>query len=142
MKKKIKRTAVLLLCLLLAALFLSSDYFKRHYGYQSNEKIRFYVLLDGELLSHEQYSISGGLDVDPVLLDEYGYYSKGEYGQRGYQLSMNGRTADFWLENVNDWWRTSVILYLDSDSDSISQLNIVYNGKGKTAESRQFAWNP
>ena len=142
MKKKIKRIAVMLICLLLAILFLGSDYFDRHHGYQSDEKIRFYVMLDGELLSCEQYSISGGLDVDPVLLDEYGYYSKGEYGQRGYRLSMNGRTANFYLENVNDWWRTSVILYLDSDSDAISQLNIVYNSKGKTAESRKFAWNP
>ena len=73
MKKKIKRIIVLLICMLLTVLFLGSDYFDRHYGYQSNEKIRFYVMLDGELLSCEQYSISGGLDIDPVLLDEYGY---------------------------------------------------------------------
>ena len=141
MKKKFSAVSLLIACILLTVLFLRSDYFERHFGYQSDEKIRFYVMLDGELISHENYSITGGLDIDPVRLDEYGYYSDGEYGQRYYRLHMDDRTADFFLENVNDWWRTSVILYLDSESEEISQLNIIYNTESKYAESRRLTWN-
>lgn len=122
-----------------------TDWFRRNYAYYG-DCIHIYLYEDGRLLETEEYDISMvewwhheelGNSFTENRLD---YSLQGDYGTFYFILKYQGREAQFFLENVNDWWRTNINLHIDTYSDTIRQTNIVWNNDPAFADSFILEW--
>lgn len=124
---------------------LNSDWFQRHYGYYG-DCIQIYAYEDGRLMETQEYEINlleGWFyekHGNPFSKNRWSYSLGGEYGTFCFTLKWQGREAEFFLENVNDWWRTDINLYINTHQDVIQQTNIVWNNNPAFADAFELEW--
>lgn len=141
MKRFLKIAAVVAVCVAAFIAYTHTDYYVRHHGYGDVDQIHIFAVLDGAPLPTSQYAIDGGLDgVETVQKNEGNYSLPGDYGLYRFALTWNGKHADFYLENVNDWWRTNIVLNIRSDETTIEQMNDVYNNNPPFIDVRTIQW--
>jgi len=116
---------------------LNCDWFRRHYAYYG-DRIQIYAYEDGKILDTDAYSIDfieeWYWDM-PLEKNRWSYSLEGDYGTFWFILNWQGKSAEFFLENVNDWWRTNIHLHIDTNSDTVQQTNSVWNNDPAFADS-------
>lgn len=145
MNKKLVAVLILALLIVFYVGIVQTDWFQRNYAY-FGDHIHIYVYQDGVILPTGDYEIDlmeewyyekkGRLFTE----NKWGYSIKGDYGTLRLTLKYQGREAEFFLENVNDWWRTNINLYIDTYSDTVRQTNIVWNNDPAFADSFTLQW--
>ena len=160
MKRRNIAIAVAALALFLLYRFVSYvlvEPFQRHYafsGYPDRITLFLYSGEDADLLySNEDIDSIPTSDYKLILngsdanyqgpIKDHGdcYSLTGDYGTYYFTLTWQGRTADFYLENVNDWWRTVILLRLRDDGRGLEQINCVYNTNPPGMEVFMIDWN-
>lgn len=145
MKKLLSSIVILAFGIALCVGIMHTDWFQRNYAYYG-DCIHIYVYEDGELLETEDYEIIlqewwhyEELD-NPFTENRWDYSLKGDYGTFCFLLNYQGREAEFFLENLNDWWRTNINLYIDTNANQVYQTNIVWNNEPEVADSFILQW--
>ena len=152
MKKN--RRAALMVVLIFAGLYFVSaaaclffvdfpGYIRRHYSFDGySDSITIFLLRDDEELPlpTDQYSVNAYGD-HAIHRNENSYSMRGDYGTYFYTLCYQGKTASFFLENANDWWRTMIVLHIRGNDSLIEQTNCIFNNNPPFLEKQTVEWN-
>lgn len=133
---------VLLVVVLSVALcvgILHTAWFQRNYAYYG-DRISISAYVDGVLLEPGAYEIAFDGEGDVLRETPLGYSLPGDYGTYWFTLHWQGRETSFFLENVNDWWRTNINLYIDTHKGTVQQTNTVWNNDPAFADSFTLEW--
>jgi len=123
----------------------NTDWFQRHYAYYG-DCIQIYAYEDGRLLETTEYEISllewwyYEKNGNPFSQNKWSYSLGGECGTFRFTLKWKGCETEFFLENVNDWWRTDINLYIDTQRDVVRQTNVVWNNNPAFADAFVLEW--
>ena len=150
MKRRIIAIAIAAAMLFLLYRFVSYvliEPFQRHYAFSGYpDRITLFLYSDESedpipTSDYELKLIGSDADYQGPIKDRGKRYSlTGDYGTYYFTLTYQGKTAFFYLENVNDWWRTAVLLRLRADGQGIQQVNCLYNTNPPGIEIYTIDW--
>ncbi len=144
-----KRFAIgLMAAVIVIALFFCvfGDWFQRHNGFSGYpDRITVFLYSDENPIPTSDYELtlygSDQIDMGPVRDRGKCWSLSGDYGTYDFALTYQGKTASFFLENTNDWWRTVVLLRLREDGKGLEQINCVYNTNPPWMEVYMIDWD-
>ena len=146
--KKLLLIGILLcVCLIMVFLYVAvKDFCSRHYafdGYSDRITVFLFGASAEKPIATDEYILNcnGNYACDHLQKSHNFYSMNGDYGTYFFRLQYKDKTASFFLENTNDWWRTIILLRLSDDGGTeIQQMNIIYNNNPPFVESRLIEW--
>lgn len=128
-------------------LHIYGDWFQRHCGFSGYpDRITLFLYSDESekpIPTYDYELTLCGSDQDflgPVKDRGKSYSLSGDYGTYYFTLTYQEKTAHFFLENLNNWWRTAVLLRLREDGQGIQQVNCLYNTDPPGIEIYMIDW--
>ncbi len=126
--------------------YFDFDWFKRHYGMGFSDRMNITVVLNGKALPPSSYTLTytiHGEDGDPRPANrtKAGYSIDSGYGVYLLSLVLDEHMIGFFVENLNNWWRTDIRLDVTDNSDgtvTIVQTEDVINDDAQLTHTRTW----